>query len=230
MRAEADSRAAEVVALRKRIDSLENMADRLLAELAHLKKQGNVRGSLDGNAHRSLEDEKWQATPRIVMDATHFAALTKHFEANFVKIADFLAWVRETHDVIGRLWEGLTVIPGSTGIGSGVLDDREASEMGLVEETTAACHRLQSTVQTLETLGQQINKQSLVPSALSPLGSNGMDSSSRWKRASTAEVAALGSSTSLASNETSQAAMASRPVEKNRLLWNPDSQSQTVEY
>merc|ERR1719410_3096003 len=59
MRAEADSRAAELVALRKRVDSLEIMADRLLAELADLRKQGNVCGSLNGNVHSSLED----ATP-----------------------------------------------------------------------------------------------------------------------------------------------------------------------
>jgi len=223
MRAEADSRAAELVALRKRIDSLEIMADQLLAELAHLKKQGHVCGSLNGNVHSSLED----ATPRIVMDATHFNAVTKHFEANFVKISDFLAWVRETHDVIGRFWEVLTVAPGSTGSGSGVLDDKETSELSIVEETTAACQRLQCTVETLENLGLQINKQCL--SSPTTNRSDGMNSSSRWDRhrPGTAEGAAVASSASSA--ERAQAATASHPAAKNRLLWNPDSQSETVE-
>jgi len=239
MRAEADSRAADFVALRKRVDSLEIMDDRFLAELADMRKrclQPNVRGS--------LEEEKWQgSTPRLVMDATHLSALSVHFEANFVKIPDFLGWVRETHDVIGRLWEVIAIFPASPGIGSGVLDS-ESPELALVEETTAACQRLQQTVQTLESLGLQINSQrqvSSVPaaSADSTARSDVMEGASRQEqyRVGTADGAVVGPLEP--STETIQAAAASegkfpvarsgagpsRSVAKNRLLWNPDSQS-----
>mmetsp|Transcript_37002 Transcript_37002/g.73231 ORF Transcript_37002/g.73231 Transcript_37002/m.73231 type:complete len:288 (+) Transcript_37002:39-902(+) len=237
--AEADSKAIELFALRKRVDSLEVMADRILAELAQVRKEDDVRVSLGDNADGVVEDKQQnpQIFPKLDMDATHLRALTDLLESNFVKISDFLAWVKETHEVIRQLWQAVEIIPESRGGASGVLDDRKLNKTGVAENTTAICQRLQQTVQTLRNSGVQM---------ISPASTSMSDSTSRWERhrMGTADASVVGSpklrteqtraATASEANEgrasiTMAGTGVSHSVERRVSLRNTDSQSEPVE-